>query len=158
MKPQGSLPHSQQPATCPYPEPHQSSLWPSIPLPEECNVPFPSLRLYQNISPRPRELQIPVQWQFFMVRIVSTSPNSQAGESCFNGCLQLLIQYIHGYPILKAVPPSTAWGRTMPWLLGSTYHRLNNLSHGNWMVDISAYDLELNCGAHCYLHCHYIHI
>jgi hypothetical protein len=26
MEPEGSLPHSQQPATCPYPEPAQSSL------------------------------------------------------------------------------------------------------------------------------------
>jgi hypothetical protein len=26
MKPEGSLPHSQQPATCPYPEPYQKVL------------------------------------------------------------------------------------------------------------------------------------
>jgi hypothetical protein len=25
MEPEGSLPHSQEPATCPYPEPYQSS-------------------------------------------------------------------------------------------------------------------------------------
>jgi hypothetical protein len=28
MEPEGSLPHSQEPATCPYPEPYQSSPWP----------------------------------------------------------------------------------------------------------------------------------
>jgi hypothetical protein len=28
MEPEGSLPHSQEPATCPYPEPYQSSLCP----------------------------------------------------------------------------------------------------------------------------------
>jgi hypothetical protein len=33
--PEGSLPHSQVPATCPYPEPDQSSPYPHIPLPED---------------------------------------------------------------------------------------------------------------------------
>jgi len=33
MEPEGSLPHSQVPATCPYPEPAQSSPQPNIPLP-----------------------------------------------------------------------------------------------------------------------------
>jgi hypothetical protein len=32
MVPEGSLPHSQEPATCPYPEPYQSSPRPPIPL------------------------------------------------------------------------------------------------------------------------------
>jgi hypothetical protein len=32
MKREGSLPHSQVPATCPYPEPHRSSPCPDIPL------------------------------------------------------------------------------------------------------------------------------
>jgi hypothetical protein len=31
MEPEGSLPHSQAPATCPYPEPDQSS--PCLPIP-----------------------------------------------------------------------------------------------------------------------------
>jgi hypothetical protein len=35
MEPEGSLPHSQVPATCPYPEPARSSPCPHIPLPEE---------------------------------------------------------------------------------------------------------------------------
>jgi len=34
MEPECSLPHSQVPATCPYPEPDQSSPCPHIPLPE----------------------------------------------------------------------------------------------------------------------------
>jgi len=34
---------------------------PRIPLPQEPNVPFPSLRLYENISPRPRQLQTSVK-------------------------------------------------------------------------------------------------
>jgi hypothetical protein len=32
MEPEGSLPHSQVPANCPYPEPDQSSLRPLIPF------------------------------------------------------------------------------------------------------------------------------
>ena len=32
MEPEGSLPHSQMPVTCPYPEPAQSSPYPHIPL------------------------------------------------------------------------------------------------------------------------------
>jgi len=35
MEPEGSLPHSQVPATCPYPEPDQSSPHPHIPLLED---------------------------------------------------------------------------------------------------------------------------
>jgi hypothetical protein len=31
MEPEGSLPHLQVPATCPYPEPDQSSLYPPPP-------------------------------------------------------------------------------------------------------------------------------
>jgi hypothetical protein len=31
MEPEGSLPHSQEPATCPYPEPAESSSCPPIP-------------------------------------------------------------------------------------------------------------------------------
>jgi hypothetical protein len=35
MEPEGSLPQSQVPATCPYPEPVRSSQYPHIPLPED---------------------------------------------------------------------------------------------------------------------------
>ena len=35
MDPEGSLPHSHVPATCPYSEPAQSSPYPHIPLPED---------------------------------------------------------------------------------------------------------------------------
>jgi hypothetical protein len=38
MEPEGSLPHSQEPATCPYPEPDQPSSCPPIPLPELQNT------------------------------------------------------------------------------------------------------------------------
>jgi len=35
MEPEGSLPHSQVPVTCPCPEPDGSSPYPHIPLPED---------------------------------------------------------------------------------------------------------------------------
>jgi hypothetical protein len=35
MEPEGSLPHSQVPATCPYPEPARSSPYLHIPLPAD---------------------------------------------------------------------------------------------------------------------------
>jgi hypothetical protein len=35
MEPEGSLPHSQVPATCPYPEPAGSSPYPNISLSED---------------------------------------------------------------------------------------------------------------------------
>ena len=35
MEPEGSLPHSQVTATCPYPQPARSSPCPHIPLPED---------------------------------------------------------------------------------------------------------------------------
>ena len=43
MQPEGSLPHSQQPATCPYPEPARSSPCPHIHFLKIClNIIFPS--------------------------------------------------------------------------------------------------------------------
>jgi hypothetical protein len=42
MEPENSLPYAQQPATCPYPEPDQSSPCPPIPLLED---PFWNLRV-----------------------------------------------------------------------------------------------------------------
>jgi len=35
IEPEGSLPHSQVPASCPYPEPARSSPYPYITLPED---------------------------------------------------------------------------------------------------------------------------
>ena len=43
MEPKGSLPHSQAPATCPYPEPARSSPYTQIPLPEDPSKYYPSI-------------------------------------------------------------------------------------------------------------------
>jgi len=43
MEPEGSLPHSQVPATCPYPEPDRSIPYPQIPLPEDPSYYYPPI-------------------------------------------------------------------------------------------------------------------
>jgi hypothetical protein len=43
MEPRGSLPHEQQPAICPYPEPDQSSPCPPIPLLEDTFQYYPPI-------------------------------------------------------------------------------------------------------------------
>jgi hypothetical protein len=102
MEPEGSLPHSQVPATSPYPEPARSSPHPHIPLnipSTKSHVPFSLLRPYQSISLGSR-LSV---WTFcnkitFLRWVVSTSPNPPDGGPPLVGCPRLLIQYIHSYP------------------------------------------------------------
>ena len=43
MEPEGSLPHSQVSANCPYPEPYRSSPYPHIPLPEDSSQYYPPI-------------------------------------------------------------------------------------------------------------------
>jgi len=43
MEPEGSLPHSQVPAACPYPEPDQSRPCPHIPFPEDPSEYYPTI-------------------------------------------------------------------------------------------------------------------
>jgi len=91
MEPEGSLPHSQEPAICPYSEPDQSS--------PKSHVPFPLLRLYQRISPTPKQLWMyGIMAIFLRWRVLSTSPNPQAGWPPLVGCPQPLIQYVRSYP------------------------------------------------------------
>jgi hypothetical protein len=57
MEPEGSLPHSQQSAACPYPEPDWYSPRPHIPLPKiHLNIILPSMpgsqvAFYPQVSP-----------------------------------------------------------------------------------------------------------
>ena len=48
MEPEGSLSHSEVPATCPYPEPAQTSPYPHIPLPEEW-LSYINVNIFNNI-------------------------------------------------------------------------------------------------------------
>ena len=72
MEPEGSLPHSQVPATCP------------------------------NLSRQSRfealSVNISLQCMFLRWGAVSTSPKPQAGGPTLVGCPRLLIQYIRSYP------------------------------------------------------------
>ena len=43
MEPEGSLPHSQVPATCPHPEPDRSCPFPHTPLPEDPSWYYPPI-------------------------------------------------------------------------------------------------------------------
>jgi hypothetical protein len=105
MEPKGSLPHSQVPATCLYPEPAQSSPYPHIPFPEDplctkSHVPFSLVRSYQRIGAGQRLCL----WIFRNTDTFSRwgvfrpSLNPQAGGPPFAGCPRLLIQYIPSYP------------------------------------------------------------
>jgi hypothetical protein len=48
MEPEGLLPHSEVPATCPYPEPARTSPYPHIPLPEEW-LSWINIKIFNNI-------------------------------------------------------------------------------------------------------------
>ena len=61
MEPEGSLPHSQVPATCPYPEPHRCSPFPHIVLPEDPSEYYPPIYI----------------WVFQMVSFSQVSPQNR---------------------------------------------------------------------------------
>jgi len=74
MEPECSLPHSQVPASSPYPELGRT-----------------------KVSVQVRGFQCE-QDTFLSWGIVSTSPNPQPGGPRYVGCPLLLIQYIRSYP------------------------------------------------------------
>jgi len=59
IEPEGSLPQSQVPATCPYPEPARSSPYPHIPLPEDPSYHHPPI--YDRVSKVVLSLRFPHQ-------------------------------------------------------------------------------------------------
>jgi len=58
MEPEGSLPHSQVPVTCPYPEPARSCPYTHIPLPEDPSYYYPPISIYAWVSPVLSFLQV----------------------------------------------------------------------------------------------------
>jgi hypothetical protein len=107
MEPEGPLPHSQQPATCPYPEPDRSSPCPPSHFSKirfniitqtphvPCTESLFNCSGHTERCPTPRVL-----WQFLntikFIRwwVVSTQPNAQAGGPPLAVCPRLLMQYI----------------------------------------------------------------
>ena len=103
MEPECSLPHSQVPATCPYPEPARSSPHPltshflKIHL-TKSHVPFSLLRPYQSVSPGPRQVfMFRNNASFYDEELSKPRRTPQAGGPPLVGCPWLLIQYIRSY-------------------------------------------------------------
>jgi hypothetical protein len=126
MEPEGSLPHSQAPGTCPYPEPKQSHSCPlpsqshlrsisilsshlSLGLPSGLTFHVPNLKsLLHCLCCSKGSVQVLSPCQTihnvvsFTVRNFSTSPNTQDEGIPLVGCPRLFIQCI----------PSISAGRT----------------------------------------------
>ena len=74
MEPEGSFPHSQVPANCPYPEPDQSSPYPQIPhMPRICITTNNSLSTH---SPCPNFSSVKFQDVFASIRSQWTKPET----------------------------------------------------------------------------------
>jgi len=103
IKPEGSLPHSQVPATCPYPDAARSSPYPKSHFLKmhltKYHVPF-SFFVCIKVSVGLRSLLVDCFATCCFLRwgVVSTSPNPQTGRPPIVGCPRLLIQYIRSYP------------------------------------------------------------
>ena len=117
METESLLPHSQEPANCPYPQPDISNHF---------------LRCTEYQSHSDAFVMVSNMFQFIRRGVNSTSPNPEAAEPRLVGCPRLLIQYIRTYPpYLEAVPPSANWGCAMPWWQGPTYDRLAVIKNWN---------------------------
>ena len=152
MKPEGSLPQSQVPTNCPYPEPARSSPYPQIPLPED---PFyvanslaasksePTLHrlltfhvpnltsLFRYLCRTKVSTQVQDKCSWFATKPVFTvrscqhlvQPPSWRNTSCRLSATAYSI-YSQLPSILAAVLPSITWRRAMPWWQGPTCHDL----------------------------------
>jgi len=75
MESEGSVPHSQVPATCTYPEPDQSSPYPHIPLPEDPSLYYSShLSLGLPSGLFPSDFFIKILYQLLLSPIPATCP------------------------------------------------------------------------------------
>jgi len=103
MEPEGSLPHSQVPATPPYPE---------------------TARSHRNISPGMRF----TLWlfrnmtRFYGEELLAPRPTPKLEDHPLSAVCDCLFNIYSQLPsILEAVPPSATRGRAMPWWQGPTY-------------------------------------
>jgi len=112
MDPKVSLPHSQVPVTCPYPEPAQTSPSPHIPLPEA-----PLLRSYLSISPGPR-LSVRTfhkKIHFCGEGFLAPCPTPKLEDHPLSAVPNCLFNIFTATFHIEGRPPSATWGCTMLW-------------------------------------------
>ena len=110
MEPEGSLSHSQVPATCPYPEPDRSSSCFHIPFPEDPSSAVREPDLYRLLA-----FQVPNLMSVFHC-LDRTKVSVQVRGFL---CERYVTQYILGWVIVSTSPNPPNW-RTTPCRLSAT--------------------------------------
>ena len=126
MENEGSLPHSQAPATCPCPEPHQSSTCPLSPLHEDPSSYYPPIYawVFQVVS----FLQVPYQ-----NRVYTSAPPVRSTYPACLILLDLITRKILGdqFRSLSSSLCSLLHSPVTSSLLGPNITTLCNLSHSH---------------------------
>jgi hypothetical protein len=113
MEPEGSLPYSQQPTICPYPEPDRSSPWSPSNLSKihftKSHIPFPFLTSYRRISLIPRLLAISRNMIVFDEEFLAPRPTHNLEDhslsairdcllNIFAAALHICMPFLHQQP------------------------------------------------------------
>jgi hypothetical protein len=125
MEPEGSLPHSNMPATCPYPEPARSSPDPKL------------MSLFRFLDRTKLSVQVRGKRSCFLtkpvftVRIFQHLAQPQARGPPLVGCPRLFNQYISSYPpywrpFLLPQPEDAPWDPLIKGNLSLGRHKGSN--------------------------------
>jgi hypothetical protein len=147
MEPERSLPHSQVPATCPYPEPAQSSPYPHIPLLKIIHEPalyrlltfqVPNLMslfrclVCTKVSVRVRGFvceYFVTKIRFHREELLAPRPTPKLEDHPCQLSATAYSIYLQRPSILEDIPPSATWGHAMPWWQRPTYRTVLYLLH-----------------------------
>ena len=136
---EGSWPHVSDPATCPYPEPDQSSTCPSsyflnIHFPRaESHVPCLLLASYQRITPRSRIREVVSNVvTLYGEELLALRQDPKLEDHPLSVVRDWFFSILSS--ILEAVPPSKTWGRAVPWWHESCWWRANELQSWRQVV------------------------